>query len=237
MPLIIDAGADGETRSRTAPGEGRVNTLPSIRPRFARLPATILFCLGCAAEGGAQAPRTQGWVFGLHSGAAAVSLDGDPGDGGALVGGRIGFDVNRVVTPYLGLAYADVRTRGLEAFDRLTFAHADLGMRLRLPAGRRRWVPYGDLALTFWPVRDVVEDGKRTGADFTGGPVFSGGGGLAVHLSESWALDVNVKAGRGAFRDVPVSGGPGRGAGGHPDARIDFDAASVRLGVGVSWRP
>lgn len=212
-----------ERVSRRAPGPGR--------PRFGRILWSMLFCLGCAVEGGAQPSTGPAWVFGIDVGAAAVSLDGGPGDGATFVGGRIGRDFNRVVTPYLGLAYADIRGRGLDAFDRLTFAHVDLGARLRLAAGRRRWVPYGDLALTFWPVRDVITDGKRTGADFTTGPVFSGGGGLAVHLSESWALDVNVKAGRGAFRDVPVDG-TGGGA-----ARIDFDAASVRLSAGVSWRP
>ena len=213
-------------------GRPRVRTPRPGRRRFGRIPWPMLFWLGCVVEVGAQPSTRPGWVFGIESGAASVSLDGGPGDGAALVGGRIGRDLNGVVTPYLGLAYADVRSRGLDAFDRLTFAHVDLGARLRFAAVRRRWVPYGDLALTFRPVRDVVRNGKRTGADFTGGPVFSGGGGLAVHLSEAWALDVNVKAGRGAFRDVPADGTSG-GAG----ARIDFDAASVRLGVGVSWRP
>lgn len=77
-------------------------------------------------------------------------------------------------------------------------------MRLRLADGRRRWVPYGDLALTYWPIRDVVKNGKRTGADFTSGPTASVGGGLAIYLSEKWAFDVSVRAGRGRFEDVPV---------------------------------
>ena len=211
--------------------------LPSSHSRFGRLLLPILFCLGCVVEGGAQPSRTQGWVFGVDSGATAVSLDGDPRDGAALVGARIGFGLNRVATPYLGVAYADVRSRGFEAFDRLTFGYLDLGVRLHLADGRHRWVPYGDLALTFWPVRDVIKNSKRTGADFTSRPTFSVGGGLAIYLSEAWALDVNVKAGKGAFQDVPVGDVLADGTSRHAGARLDLDAASVRLGVGVSWWP
>lgn len=205
-----------------------------------------------AAAGGAQPARTrgdgaedrdraaapqQGWVFGFGSGAAAVSFDGDPTDGAALVGFRVGYGLNRVVAPYAAGAYADVRSRGLEAFDRVTFTHVDLGVRLHWAGGRRRWVPHGDLALTFWRVDDVVRNGEPTGARFTSAPTLSVGGGVAVHLSESWALDVNVKAAGGAFEGVPVGLAPPGGTRGHSAAPLDIDAASVRLGVGLAWRP
>lgn len=189
------------------------------------------------APAGAQPARTQGWVFGFGTGAAAVSFDGDPTDGGALVGFRVGYGLNGIVAPYAAGAYADIRSRGLEAFDRVTFTHVDLGVRLHLDGGRRRWVPHGDLALTFWRVNDVVKDGEPTGAHFTSAPTLSVGGGVAVHLSESWALDVNVKAAKGAFDDVPVGRTPPGGSRGHSAAPLDLDAASVRLGVGLSWRP
>ena len=189
------------------------------------------------AAAGAQPARTQGWVFGFGSGAAAVSFDGDPTDGAALVGFRVGYGLNRIVAPYAAGAYADVRSRGLEAFDRVTFTHVDLGVRLHLDGGGRRWVPHGDLALTFWRVNDVVKDGEPTGAHFTSAPTLSVGGGVAVHLSESWALDVNVKAAGGGFDDVPVGRAPPGGSRGHSAAPLDLDAASVRLGVGLSWRP
>ncbi len=132
----------------------------------------------------------------------------------------IGYGLNRVVTPYLGGAYADIRSRGLEAFDRLTFSHVDLGVRLHL-AGRRRWVPYGDLALTFWQVGDVLRNGERTTTDFANIPTLSAGGGLAIYLSESWALDLNVKAARGTLSGTALR----------------LDVASSRLGVGLSWWP
>ena len=188
----------------------------------------VLFCLGCVVESAAQPSETQGWVLGLSSGAAAVSFGSDPADGAVLVGARIGHGLNRVVTPYLGVAYADIESRGLDAFDNVTFAQVDLGVRLHLAGGRRRWVPYGDLALTFWPVRDVVKNGERTGTDFTGMPPFSAGGGLAIHLTETWALDVNVMAGKGTFKGVPLGDIPAGGTGRHSRALLDLDAASVR---------
>ncbi len=208
--------------------------LPWTRSRPGRILLPVLFCLACVVEGGAQPARTQGWVAGVHSGAASVSFGSDPADGAALVGARIGHGLNPVVAPYVGVAYAAIESRGLDAFDGVTFGYVDLGVRLHLARGPRRWVPYGDLALTFWPVTDVIENGER-GADFTGMPPLGVGGGLLVYLSEARALDVNVKWGRGTFEDVPAGGVPAHGARGRPVARFDLDAASVRLAVGISW--
>lgn len=209
--------------------------LPWNRSRFNRILLPALCCLGCAVEAAAQPARTQGWTLGLDSGATIVSFGSDPGDGAVLVGVRIGHGLNRVVTPYLGLAYGTIDTPGLEAFDKVKFGHVDIGARLHLPNARRRWVPYGDVALTFWPVTDVLESGKWTTTDFTSRPTFTVGGGVAVHLSEAWALDVNVKAGRGTFEDFPASRIATRGTGGRRGALPGLDATSVRLGVGVSW--
>ncbi len=208
--------------------------LQSTRSRLGRILLPVLFCLACVVEGGAQPARTQGWMVGAHSGAAFVSFGSDPADGAALVGARIGRGLNPVVVPYVGVAYATIESRGLKAFDSVTFGYVDLGVRLHLARGPRRWVPYGDLALTFWPVTDVIEDGER-GADFTGMPTLGVGGGLLVYLSEARALDANVKWGRGTFEDVPAGDVPPHGTRGRPAALLDLDAASVRLAVGISW--
>ena len=193
----------------------------SARRRFMLLPVLFcLFCPACATEGNAQPATTQGWAFGLGAGAAAVSFGSGRGDGAALVGLWMGYGLNRIVTPYLGGAYADIRGRGLEAFDRLTVSHVDLGVRLHV-AGRRRWAPYGDLAVTFWRVSDVLRNGQRATGDFTSAPTLGVGGGIAVYLSESWALDLNVKAARGT-----LSG-----------AAPPLDVASSRLGLGLAWWP
>ena len=207
---------------------------PSSRSRFGRIGLPVLFCLAYVVEGGAQPSRTQGWVAGVHSGAAAVSFGGDPADGAALVGARIGHGFNPVVAPYVGVAYAAIESRGLEAFDSVTFGYVDLGVRLHLAPGLRRWVPYGDLALTFWPVTDVIEK-EELAADFKGMPILGAGGGLLIYLSAARALDVNVKWGRGTFEDVPAGYVPVHGPRGRPDAPLDLDAASVRLAIGISW--
>lgn len=208
--------------------------LPWTRSRPGRILLPVLFCLACAVEGRAQPARTQGWMVGAHSGAASVSFGSDPADGAALVGARIGRGLNPVVAPYVGVAYAAIESCGLEAFDSVTFGYVDLGVRLHLAQGPRRWIPYGDLALTFWPVTDVIENGER-GADFTGMPTLGVGGGLLVYLSEARALDVNVKWGRGTFEDVPVGDLPAHRTRARPRALLDLDAASVRLAVGISW--
>ena len=206
---------------------------PSIRSRFGRIGLPVLFCLGCVIEGSAQPSRTQGWVAGVHSGAAAVSFESDPSDGAALVGARIGHGIDPVVAPYVGVAYAAIDSRGLEAFDSVTFGYVDLGVRLHL-AHDRRWVPYGDLAMTFWPVTDVIEQDERA-ADFMSMPILGVGGGLLIYLSEARALDVNVKWGQGTFENVPAGVVPAHRARAEPGALFDLDAASVRLAVGISW--
>ncbi|MCY4638095.1 MAG: outer membrane beta-barrel protein [Acidobacteria bacterium] len=205
------------------------------RSRFVRILLAVGFCLGCAAEGSAQTARTRGWTLGLDSGATTVSFGSDPGDGAVLVGVRMGHGLNRIVTPYLGMGYGTIDSHGIEAFDKVKLGHVDIGARLHLAAGRRRWIPYGDLALTFWLLTDVLENGEWTSTDFTSRPTPSVGGGLAIYLSEAWALDVNIKAGKGRFQDVPVDSIPKGGTSRHLGSLLDLDAASVRVGVGVSW--
>ncbi len=213
-----------------------VTLVAASRSRWGRILLPVLLCFGSVIEGSAQPAKPQGWVLGLGFGAAAVSFESDPSDGAALVALRLGYGLNRIVTVYVGGAYADIRSHGLEAFDRMTFEHVDLGVRLHL-AGGRRWVPYADLALTFWPVSDVLKSGEHTTSDFTSMPTSSVGGGFAIYLSESWALDVNVKAAKGRFRDVPVGNIPAGGTSRHSGTRLHLDAASARLSVGVSWWP
>ena len=209
--------------------------MPWNRSDFGRILLPALFCLGCVVESNAQPASMQGWTLGLDSGATNVSVGRDPGDGAVLVGVRIGHGLNRIVTPYLGMSYGTIDTPGLEAFDKVKFGHVDLGARLHLAGGRRRWVPYGDVALTFLLVTDVLDDGEWTAADFRSGPTFSVGGGIAIYLSEAWAIDVGVKEGRGSFKDFLAGDVPVGGRSGHKGMPPNLDAASVRLRVGISW--
>ena len=196
----------------------------------------LLFCLAPVADVSAQ-PDLQGWVIGLGSGAATVGFDGATADGAALVDLRVGYGLNSVVTPYVGAAYADIRSARLEAFDRVTFSHVDLGMRLHVATGSRRLVPYGDVALALWRLSDVVRNGEPHAASVMSAPTFSIGGGLAIFLSDSWALDVNVKAAKGRFRNVVLPRAPAGGTSQRTATAVNLEAASARLSVGFSWWP
>ena len=198
---------------------------------------SVLLCLGSVVDGSAQQSTTEGWVFGLDLGGTAIAFQHDPSDRGGLVGARVGYGLNGIVTPYMGIYEADVDVRGFDAFDKVTFGHIDLGVRLHLANSRRRWVPYGDLAVTFWPVSDVLKHRERTTTDFGGRATSSLGGGLAIFLSETWALDVNFKGSRGGFKDVEVGNISGGGTSEHSHTFLDIWAESARFTVGVSWWP
>ena len=198
---------------------------------------SVLLCLGSVVDGSALQSTTQGWVFGFDLGGESVSFENKPSGRGVLVGPpRVGYGLNRIVTLYASASYVDVDIQEFDAFDKVTLAHVDYGVRLHL-ANSRRWVPYGDLALTFWPVSDVLKNGKQTTTDFSGLPTFSLGGGLAVYLSEAWALDVNFKWGKGYFKDVEVDNILDGGTSEHLHKFLDIHAESARLTVGVSWWP
>ncbi len=208
-----------------------------IKPLAAMLFSVVL-CVGSVTDAGAQQSTTRGWVFGFDVGGTAVSFQNESRDIGGLVGARLGYGVNRIVTLYASAYEADVNVQEFDAFDKVTFGHVDFGVRLHLANSRRRWVPYGDFALlTFRPVSDVLENGEQTTTDFSALPTFSLGAGLAIHLSEAWALDVNFKTGKSAFTDVEVGNISAGRSEQHSHTFLDIDTASSRLTVGVSWWP
>ncbi len=205
---------------------------------LAALLLSILVCLGSVVDASAQRSTTEGWVFGFDIGGAAVAFDNGPSDRAGLVGARVGYGLNRILTVYVGAYEADVDVREFDGFDKVTFGHLDVGVKLHLANSRRRWVPYGDVAFTSWPVSAVLKNGERTTTDFTGRPSLSLGGGLAVYLSEAWALDVNLKIGRnGGFKDVEIGNISAGLSEQHSHTFVGIEAASARLTVGVSWWP
>ena len=106
-----------------------------------------------------------------------------------------------------------------------------MALRLHLANGRRGWVPFGDIAMTFWPESDVLVNGEQTTSDFSSLPSFSLGGGLAFHLSEAWALEANVKSGQSLFKDVPVGNITDAGKRDRVHTFLDVDAESARAWV------
>ena len=199
---------------------------------------SILLCLGSVVDASAQQSTSQGWVFGFDFGGAAVSFQNNPSDRGPLVGARAGYGLNRIVTLYAAAYEADIDVKEFDAFDKVSFGHIDYGMRLHLANSRRRWVPYADIALfTFRPVRDVLKNGERNTTDFSSLPSASLGAGLAIYLSESWALDVNFKGGQSAFNDVEVGNISNGATREHTHTFLDIPTKSNRLTIGISWWP
>ena len=237
------AGQEAHTiLSRTFPVKGgrTVHTLAAQARPVGRLSARPLVApslRGSVVTGSDRRSTTEGWVFGFDLGGAAVSFEHKPSDRAGLVGARVGYGLNRIRHLYLSAYETDVDVPEFDAFDKVTFGHIDLGVRLHLANSRRRWVPYGDLAVTFWPVSDVLKNGERTTTDFGGRANSSLGGGLAIYLSEAWALDVNVKRGTGGFKDVPVGNISIGGSEEHVHTFLGIWAESDRFTVGVSWWP
>ena len=197
---------------------------------------SVLLCLGSFVDASAQQSTPQGLVLGLDFGGAAASFQDTSRDRAGLVGGRVGYGFNRILTLYLSAYETDIDVRGFDGFDKLTFGHVDLGMRLHWTNNRRRWVPYADLTITSWPVSDVLKNGEQTTTDFTG--MASGlGGGVTVYLSEAWAIDLNLKRAKGLFKDVPVGNILAEGREQHVHTFLDLGAESARFTVGVSWWP
>ena len=192
---------------------------------------SLMLCLGLAADAAAQQPTTRGWAVGMDFGGTAAAFGNRPHDTGGVVGARVGYGLNKALMLYLGIYEVDIDAPELFAFDKATFGHYDLGVRLHLAGASRHWVPYGDLAFTSSPVNDVLKNGERIASNFDGRAI-SLGGGLSVYLSETWALDVNVKWGTGELKGIPVDGTTT----GVLD-RLDVDAASARFTVGFSWWP
>ena len=189
-------------------------TMPSSRPRWGRLLLPVqlvpgganvprapdglscarqgrvvllvfLCCLASVAVGSAQPARTQGWVLGLGSGAAAVSFGSDPGDGAALVGFRLGYGPkpDRHSVPGRGVrGHQKPRARGLREGD-----FQPRRPRREAAPGRRTPAvgPLCGSRAHLWRVGDVVEHGEETAAHFTSAPTLSAGGGAAIHLSPS----------------------------------------------------
>jgi hypothetical protein len=199
---------------------------------------SVLLCLWPVVDASAQQSATEGWVFGFDLGGAVVAVGNAPSDRAGLVGARVGYGLNRILTLYVSAYESDIDIREVAAFDTATFGHSDVGARLHLANGRRRWVPYGDFALTFWAATDVLKNGQRTTTDFQGrAGSFSAGGGVAFYMSETLALDVNIKRGKGGFRDVEIGNLIVGTSEQHVHTFVDIAATSTRLTFGVSWWP
>ncbi|MDH3224497.1 MAG: porin family protein, partial [Gemmatimonadota bacterium] len=171
-------------------------------PRF--FSTATLMALLVAAPAQAQQSTTRGFVLGLDLGASGISFEGGESDSGGNAGLRIGYGVNRILTLYAAFQGSNLDIENFTQFQKVTVGHVDLGVRLHLANSRRRFIPYGDLALTPRVVSaDVVDDTEVRTVEFSGAS-FTVGGGLAFYLTEQWALDLNAKWSTGEFSEVDL---------------------------------
>ncbi len=191
---------------------------------------SVLLCPGRVVTASAQQSTTEGWVFGFDLGRTAVSFENAPSDAGGQYAIRVGYGLNRIVTLYLGIDEAEVDIQGFDQFDKMKFRGSyNLGARLHLTNISHRWVPYGDFALTDLILEDVSTNREQNTSDRYEATAVSLGGGLAIYLSDAWALDVNFKWSKGEFKNVRV--------GNNSVGGLHIDAESSGFTIGVLWWP
>jgi hypothetical protein len=182
--------------------------------------------------GEAQVSTTRGWSFALYLQGSSLTVENsDPGAGGGA-GLRVGYGINRTVTLFVrgDGSQTDVEDARIEG--QWTLAHGEVGARFHFANSLRRVVPFlevaaGARAVTVEAARVEGEDQDES-VTFNGG-AFSLGGGMGVHFSEAWALDLGLAWTSGEFTEIKA--GPISVSG------LDLDAKSFRFNLGVVWWP
>ena len=152
---------------------------------------------------------------------SALQVDGeDVTESGPGAGLAVGYGLSRTVTLYLEAAGASVQMADLD--DTYALAHVDLGIRLNLRGPQARTLPYVSLAYS----------GRAAAIDLYGDPfTITGtgptlGGGVAIFLRRSTALDLGLRWTAGSFTEAEYQG---------IRETIDMGATSARFDVGVNW--
>lgn len=191
---------------------------------------SVLPCLGSVDDARAQQSKTERWVFGFNLGQTSISFENAPSDIGGQYAVQVGYGLNQIVTLYVGINEAEIDIQGFDQFDKMKFRGTyNLGARLHWANISCRWVPYGDFALMQMMLEDVSTNRGENTSDKYGGTAVRLGGGVAIYLSETWALDMNFKWSKGEFKNVRV--------GYNSVGGLDIDAESAGFTIGVSWRP
>lgn len=159
-------------------------------------------------------------VAGSVNGAGILYEEDDESEGGPGGSVALGWGVNRTVTLFVQGSGATIDM--IDFSDTYALVHFDLGLRFNFRGPQARVLPY----LT------AAASGRSAGLDL-GGDVFtitgvgpSFGGGLAVFLNSSAALDFGVLWTMGSFTEAAYRG---------MTETVDLSATSARVSVGVSW--
>ena len=180
----------------------------------------------------AQAQRrsnTTGLFLNAHLNGTSMNSDdeflfADENHTGGGLGIQFGYGFTPLITIYLGVNGSSMSTDNIE--DAYTLAHVDLGSQFNFQSGRSALVPYGNIAFSFRQA--TIEFANNSEIDISGGGI-SLGGGLKYFVSPKIAVDLNLLGTFGTFTEVDL---------GSASFDIDeIDAASFRLGLGLSFFP
>jgi len=182
---------------------------------------------------------TTGLTLGVYSLAApGVSITGADVDGtfdtklGEGAGLMAAYGFNRTFSGFVSLDLAKQETGAeVEPAGSFGLAHFEIGARMNLPMNNPRTTPYLSASIGHRALAAQVTD-ENTGEKFPfsmSGQMYAVGGGVQHFMSPHLALDAGVEYATGSFSRFK-------------DDRSEWDAqinssTSLRLRVGVNWRP
>lgn len=191
------------------------------------------------AAAGAAGNRTLGLMLGVHSvGAQGVTLSGAEFDqpyklnSGFGAGVTIGYGFNRTFSSYVSFDVAKQRTHEDEAIEgTYGLGHLEFGVRANLPLGLVSTVPYvtGSIGRRGLAAKATdYETGETSDVAFHGRMIGLGAG-IEHFISRNMSLDGGVQLAFGKFDHLTQDG---------EDYDLALDGTrSVRLRIGVTWRP
>jgi opacity protein-like surface antigen len=184
--------------------------------------AVTLQPTGAAAQ---QAPPITSDPTGFHLAGylngSAIEYEGDNDtESGGGIGLALGWGINRTVTVYLRGSAAEVDMTGFN--DTYALAHFDIAARVHLRGPEAQVLPFVTAGVSARAAEiDILGDPfSITGA----GPTL--GGGLAIFLSPSLAIDIGLTWTGGTFTEAEYRG---------LKEEIDISATSARFEAGVAW--
>jgi opacity protein-like surface antigen len=186
------------------------------------LAATTLLAAGSAAQ---PVPLVLSDPTGFHlagylSGSAIQYEDDNDTESGGGIALALGWGINRTVTIYLRGSAAEVDMAGLS--DTYALAHVDLAARVHFRGPEAKVLPFVTAGVS---ARAAEIDLLGAPFSITGaGPTL--GGGVAIFVNPSLAIDIGLTWTTGTFTEAEYRG---------VREEIDISATSTRFEVGVAW--
>ena len=200
---------------------------------------TIAALLIASTQGFAQTmptPRsnTTGLMLNAHlNGSSLKAEDADMESGGGF-GARVGWGFTPMVTAFIGLDAARMKSNELDA--NYGLGQVDIGAQLNFASSARAWRPFAEAALTGRGVAmDDVLVVDENGDVYSGkyedsGVGFTLGGGVQYFFSAPWALSTGLSYTFGKFDNPKFDGDEISGV-------ESWAASGARFNIGMSWYP